>query len=246
MPQQDKSKGEAIDGATDADDAVVLIVEDERGLADLYSAFLEDIYTVRTAYTGEQALELLDETIDVVLLDRRLKEWSGDQLLGVIQDRNLDCKIAMVTAVIPDFDIAELAIDEYLTKSVTREDLRDLVAELLLRAETDITHQELLALISRKIALENEKSTADLSASDEYAKLTHRIDIATDELNIRPEETGTNKHRPDSCQQCDLRWDLSVGDTIGFLKLGAYVWKCTGCGSVTKIPDPSNRRVTRR
>lgn len=229
----------------DSDAGVVLIVEDERDLADLYATFLQDTYTVKTAYTGEEALDLLDDTIDVVLLDRRLKNWTGSQLLGVIQERRLECQIAMVTAVIPDFDIAGLAIDEYVTKSVTREELLTLVEELLLRRESDITQQELLALISRKRVLENEKSDEELAASDEYAKLERRIEIATDRLNIDPQHISANKHRPESCPDCDLRWDVSIGNTVGFLKLGAYIWKCTGCGTTTKIPDPSNRRVTR-
>lgn len=197
-------------GNTTSDDEpeapVVLIVEDERGLADLYTAFLEETYTVRTAYTGDQAVELLDDAVDVALLDRRLEKWSGDQLLGVIQDRKIDCQVAMVTAVAPDFDIAGLAIDEYLMKSISREDLLVLVEELLLRAESDINQQELLALISRKIALENEKATTELEASDEYAKLKRRIEIAKDRLDLAPEQVGSNKHRPDTCPQCDLRW----------------------------------------
>lgn len=60
-----------------------------------------------------------------------------------------------------------------------------------------------------------------------------------------PEEASANKHRLESCPDCDLRGDVSVGNTIGFLKLGAYICNCTGCGTTTKLPDPSNRRVTR-
>lgn len=226
--------------------ATVLIVEDERGLADLYTAYLEDEYAVRTAYTGEEALELLDDAVDIALLDRRLDKWSGDRLLNVIQKRNIDCQVAMVTAVIPDFEIVDLPIDEYLTKPISREGLLETVEELLLRADADIDQQELLALISRKIALKEEKSAAELAASDEYTKLKRQIEVATDRLEDNLEEIGPSKTRPDSCPQCDLRWDLSIGDTIGFLKLGAYVWKCTQCGSIEKVPDPSNRRVTRR
>lgn len=246
MSSREHENGESRTQSTDSETPVVLIVEDERGLADLYTAFLEDRYTVRTAYTGEQALGMLDDAVDVALLDRRLENWSGDQLLGVIQDRKIDCQVAMVTAVAPDFDIAALAIDEYLTKSVSREDLLEIVEELLLRAESDITQQELLALISRRITLENEKSPTELEASDEYRKLKRRIDISTDQLNLDPEAVGLSKHRPEACPHCGLRWDLSVGETIGFLKLGAHVWKCTQCGSIEKVPDPSGRRVTRR
>lgn len=246
MSSREQRHGGVVDQSGDTEPPVVLIVEDETSLADLYTAFLEDTYTVRTAYTGEQALEMLDDDVDVALLDRRLQKWSGDQLVGVIQDRRIDCQVAMVTAVTPDVDIADLAIDEYLTKPISRDDLLEVVEELLLRAETEVTQQELLALISRKIMLENAKSATDLEESDEYRKLKHRIDIARDRLDIDSAQARANKHRPHSCPQCDLRWDLSVGDTVGFLELGAYVWKCIGCGSVERIPDPSNRRVSRR
>lgn len=225
---------------------VVLIVEDERGLADLFTAILEDTYTVRTAYTGDQALDLLDDTVDVALIDRRLDDWSGDQLVTAIHDRNLDCQIAIVTAVAPDFDIVEIAIDDYLTKPVSREELLETVEELLLWTKSDINKQELLALISKKIALENEKSQAELEANDEYSKLERWIELAKERLDIDPEQVGSEKRRPDACPQCDLRWDVSVGDTTGFLELGAYVWKCTLCGNVEDGPDPANRRVTHR
>lgn len=246
MPPRTRQSRDDSEKIDDSDPPVVLIVEDETELADLYTTFLEETYTVRTAYTGEQALKLLDDAVDVALLDRRLQSWSGDQLLGVIQDRQIDCQVAMVTAVAPDFDIAGLPIDAYLTKSVSRSELLEMVEELLLRAEADVDQQELLALISRKISLESTKSEIDLQESDEYRKLERRIEIATDRLDIDPAQVGSNKHRPDSCPQCDLRWDLSVGDTIGFIELGSYVWKCTRCGGIERVPSPSNRRVSRR
>lgn len=83
-------------------DPVVLVVDDEEDLANLYSQWLSDDYAVRTAYNGEQALERLDETVDVVLLDRRMPGLSGDDALNRIREREYDCRVAMVTAVDPD------------------------------------------------------------------------------------------------------------------------------------------------
>lgn len=246
MEKGDGEHGEETTERGAAEPPVVLVVEDERNLADLYTAFLEDTYTVRTAYTGEQALDLLDDTVDVALLDRRLEEWTGSQLLNVIRDRRIDCQVAMVTAVTPDVEIANLSIDEYLTKPISREDLREMVEELLLRAESDIGQRELLALISRKIALEEEKTASELEASNEYVKLERRIEIATDRLDSDPEQFESHKYKPDACSRCDLRWDISVGDAIGFIPLGAYVWKCSQCGNIEKVPDPAGRRIARR
>ncbi len=55
----------------------VLIVDD-RELADMYQQQLAAKYTTRTAYSGTQATEMLDQTVDVMLLDRRMLNVSGE------------------------------------------------------------------------------------------------------------------------------------------------------------------------
>lgn len=228
-----------------ADDPVVLVVDDEVSVADLYTAYLADEYDVRTAYSGEDALELLTRDVDVALLDRRLVEWSGDELVTVIKDRQLDCQIALVTAVEPDFDIVDLAIDTYIQKPVTQEDLLDTVEELLLWRHSPKDAQELLALVSRKLVLEQEKSRSELQTSTRYAKLERRIEFAENRLHLRLGDAGS-KFRPPKCGRCGMRWDVSVGDTVGFIQLSSYVWKCTQCGNVEKNTDPHDRHIARR
>ena len=109
----------------------VLIVEDERELADLYGEWLEMAgCSVRTAYDGRAAIEYLDSEVDVVLLDRRLPEIRGKQVLERIRDSERDCSVAMVTAVEPEVDIVEMGFDEYIVKPVEQAELTDLVDEL--------------------------------------------------------------------------------------------------------------------
>ena len=69
----------------------ILVVDDERQLADLYATWVGDDYAVRTAYDGQSALEQADEAVDVVLLDRHMPDLTGDEVLGRIRDRGLDC-----------------------------------------------------------------------------------------------------------------------------------------------------------
>ncbi|MFB6198617.1 MAG: response regulator transcription factor, partial [Halobacteriaceae archaeon] len=85
--------------------ATVLVVEDERNLADLFGTWLEGEYDVRVSYTGEDALEEFDDGVDVVLLDRRMPDISGDEILKEINQSVHECQVAMVTGVDPDFDI---------------------------------------------------------------------------------------------------------------------------------------------
>ena len=158
-----------------ADLPMVLVVEDEPDLADLYATWLRDEYRVRVAYGGREALEELDEEIEVVLLDRRMPDLSGDEALEAIRERDVGCRVAMVTAVEPDFDIVAMGFDDYLVKPVSRDSLKETVENLLRRNTYDDGIQELFALASKKALLESEKDAATLEEHEEYQELTERV-----------------------------------------------------------------------
>lgn len=226
-------------------DPTVLIVEDKRSLADLYALWLNDGYAVETAYTGSQALDLLDDSIDIVLLDRRLPDSSGKQILREIQNRESEYQVAMVSAVQPSIDIADLPIDEYITKPVEREQLLESVAELTLRTAANSTKQQLLAAISRRITLEQDQHEINLDENSEYQSLLREIEQLESDLEVSPHEIGS-RHRPDACPECDLRWDVAVDEVVGFVPLAAHVWKCELCGEVVGHRDPEDRHIARR
>jgi DNA-binding response OmpR family regulator len=162
---------------------VVLIVEDEPDLADLYATWLDDEYRVRVAYGGREALEELDEDVSVVLLDRRMPDLSGDEALAEIRSRGFDCRVAMVTAVEPDFDIVAMGFDDYLVKPVSKDALHDTVSNLLLRNAYDEGVQELFALASKKALLESEKGPTALAESEEYRELDEQLTELRRELD---------------------------------------------------------------
>jgi DNA-binding response OmpR family regulator len=163
---------------------VVLVVDDNRAIANTYTAFLSDEYTVRTAYNGKEALDELGPSVDVVLLDRRMPEVSGDAVLEEIGSRQLDCRVVMLTAVDPDFDIIDMGFDEYLVKPIEREELNEVVREMLERATYDDDFRRFLALVSKKATLEEEKSSAELEASDEYERIRDRIEERREDVGI--------------------------------------------------------------
>jgi DNA-binding response OmpR family regulator len=167
-----------------AETPLVLVVDDNRAIANTYTAFLSDEYDVRTAYDGKEALEKLDPGVDVVLLDRRMPEVSGDAVLEEIESRQLDCRVVMVTAVDPDFDIIDMGFDEYLVKPIEREELNDVVAEMLERARFDDGFRRFLALVSKKATLEDEKSSAELEASEEYEKIESRLTERREQVGV--------------------------------------------------------------
>lgn len=163
--------------------ATVLVVDDEEAYVDAYATWLGERYRVKTATSGERAIDQLDIEVDVVLLDRRMPGLSGDEVLRSIRDRSFDCRVAMITAVEPDFDIIEMGFDEYLVKPVSRDDLFDIVETLLTRAEFDARVQECFSLVSKKTALESVMDTDHLQAAEEYQRLQERIQRIETEMN---------------------------------------------------------------
>ena len=115
--------------------ADVLVVDDEPDIAESYEMWLREDHDVEVATSGEAALEALDESVDVLLLDRRMPEMSGDEVLRALADRPADPTTVLVTAVDPGFDIVDLEFDTYLTKPVTGSDVVEVVERLTDRTE---------------------------------------------------------------------------------------------------------------
>ncbi|WP_435157246.1 HalX domain-containing protein [Haladaptatus sp. DFWS20] len=159
-----------------ADEPTILVVDDEKDVTDLYATWLEDSFEVRRAYEGREALDLLDDEVNVVLLDRRMPGLSGDEVLADLRDRDLRSRVVMVTAVKPDFDIIEMGFDDYLVKPVSKDDLYTTVEGMLTRVEYDDQLQEYFSLVSKKAVLESEKSEEELAENDEYQRLTTRVE----------------------------------------------------------------------
>jgi DNA-binding response OmpR family regulator len=118
----------------------------------------------------------MDEDVDAVLLDRRMPGMSGDEVLEHIREEGYDCRVAMVTAIDPDFDILDMGFDEYVVKPVSRDDLYDTVEQLLTYSTYDDTFQEYFSLVSKRAAIQTSKSPSTLEANEEYQQLNDRID----------------------------------------------------------------------
>ncbi len=168
---------------SESDPPVVLIVEDEPDVAETYRLWLEADYEVRMAQDGDEGLELLDESVDVVLLDRMMPGLSGDEVLERIRERDLGCRVSMVTAVEPDFDILEMGFDAYLSKPIRSEELHETVENLLERSAYDDLLQRYYSLVEKRATLEATKSNAELAESDEYESLKAEIEEMRGELS---------------------------------------------------------------
>jgi len=156
----------------------VLIVDDEQEVADVYAFRLKRSYDVRTAYGGQQAVDAVDDDVDVVLLDRRMPEMSGDEVLEVIRAEGYDCRVIMTTAVEPEFEIIEMPFDDYLCKPIEQATLTEALEKQLTAKQYDATVSDLFRATSKLSVLEAERTAEELEDSAEYQQLKRLTDEA--------------------------------------------------------------------
>jgi DNA-binding response OmpR family regulator len=113
--------------------STVLVVEDEPQVAASLRDLLErEGYTVRVAGSIAEARRALDASIDVMLLDWRLPDGEGIDLLKELR-KTSDLPVLMVTARVEVIDRVlglEIGADDYVTKPV---EPRELLARLKVR-----------------------------------------------------------------------------------------------------------------
>lgn len=168
---------------------VVLVVDNDPRLVTMHASWLEEEYQIERAYDGEEALRKLTDEIDVVLLDRRMPGLSGEEVLDRIRDLRLGCRVIMLSAVEPDFDILEMGFDAYVVKPGTREELKDVIADVLARNAYDSEVQEYLALSAKRAILRAEKTESALQRDDRYRRLEARLHELESSVDTDDEES---------------------------------------------------------
>lgn len=162
----------------EAETPVVAIVEDNESLVDLYTEWARGSYEVRSSTTGAEALAAIDDEVDVVVLDRKLPDTDGDDILSALRERGNTAQVAIVTAVDADFDILELPFDDYLHKPVSKTAFDETLDQLLRRSQYERSLRELHELAAKRAALEAVKSHEELSDSKEYQQLLDELEQA--------------------------------------------------------------------
>lgn len=205
------------------DTPTILFVDDESALADGYAATLRDEYDTRVAYGGRAGLDRLDETVDVVCLDRRMPGMAGEEILEAIRDAGYDCRVVMLTGVEPDVEVPDMAFDDYLVKPVANDDLRETVDRLV--AETgdpfDTSVFDALgdakarrcraALVDEARSAQELSEATDLSLPTIYRRLNSLQQAGLVESRTT---TDTNGNHYQTFTAVDTRIEVEVGDSI--------------------------------
>lgn len=152
----------------------VLIVEDERGLAEEIETFLkQEHFVCDIAITGEDASEKLAVNLyDFVLLDLGLPDYDGIDLLKEAKKANADAAFIIITArstVGDKIKGLDLGADDYLAKPFS-------LAEM---------HARMLAIGRRKFGLKSSITTIDGFTIDIQAR---KVRFGEDEISLTRKE----------------------------------------------------------
>lgn len=158
----------------ESDPATVLVVDDEEEVADVYALRLRNEYETRVAYGGEEALDVIDTAVDVVLLDRRMPDIAGDAVLEAIRENGYDCRVIMLTAVDPGLDIVDMPFDDYLCKPVEKEDLVAAIEQQLQIQRYDEQLSAYLEVTAKLALLESELPPQEQADNEELNRLQER------------------------------------------------------------------------
>lgn len=120
----------------------ILVVDDDPGLADILKKVLQsDGYRVLWAQDGFQALYLLDECPDLILLDLMLPRMDGWEVCQQVRARS-DVPILMLTAISGESNVLrglDLGADGYIVKPFSIRELQARIQATLRRAKAPLS-----------------------------------------------------------------------------------------------------------
>ncbi len=104
----------------------ILVVDDEKDIVDIlkYSLEKEQEFTVFTAYNGKEALEQMENTPDLVLLDIMMPETNGFEVCKQVKQNPGTSKIPVIFLTAKENEIdeilgLELGADDYIHKPLS-------------------------------------------------------------------------------------------------------------------------------
>ena len=132
----------------------ILIVEDDATLRILYQAYLQKEFTITTKNNGEEALEFLNhETVDLIISDIQMPKMSGLELRSQLEKKDTFFTPFIFLSRLQDThtlqNANQLGIDDYLDKSIQKEQLLLSIHRVLARFEQ--VYKSLSQRVNQKI-----------------------------------------------------------------------------------------------
>jgi DNA-binding response OmpR family regulator len=191
----------------------VLVVDDERALADLVGSYLtRDGFEVSMAHDGQQAIDQARRVDpDVMVLDLGLPAIDGVEVCRVVRTFS-DCYIVMLTARTDEIDkLIGLSVgaDDYLTKPFSPRELLARIHAMLRRPRTSTTSGQPAQEAPPRVfgALSIDVAGREVRCDGEAVALTRTEFDLLEALSARPKLVFSRR------QLIDAVWDQTwVGD----------------------------------
>ena len=126
----------------------LLIVDDEKNIRDLIKYNLEQVgYEILEATNGVEALNMVNQEIDLVILDLMIPKIDGLEVCKKIRSKQelKDIGIIMLTAKDEELDRIlglEIGADDYMTKPFSIRELRSRIKAVLRRTKGDVSQNK--------------------------------------------------------------------------------------------------------
>ncbi|MFC1703556.1 response regulator [Candidatus Omnitrophota bacterium] len=114
----------------------ILICDDELGIRESLKLILEKDYKVLSAVNGTECLDCLSQTadIDLVLMDIKMPQVNGIEILRQIKSNNPKIKVIMVTgykSVETATEAVKAGASDYIVKPFNSKDILDTLKKVL-------------------------------------------------------------------------------------------------------------------
>ena len=177
----------------------ILFVDDEKLACEVFKAQFSDQFTIHTAISGMEALEVADHhDIAVLLSDQRMPEMTGNRLLARIRDIRPET-IRMIITAYADIEAAIEAINtgevyRYISKPYDETELRTILQQaieryFLVRERERLTAEKLESM--RKIARANRLSAVGTLAAGVAHEINNPLVAISTFLQMVPEKRKT-------------------------------------------------------
>lgn len=149
----------------------ILIIEDEKKISDIVKSYLErDGFNVTVAETGREALKLIKDKFDLIILDLKLPDIDGEEICSTIR-KTSDIPIIMLTAKSSEEERVKglgMGADDYVVKPFSPRELIARVKAHLRRTKKG----ERKSLSFNEGALKIDTSAMEVKKRDKAISLT--------------------------------------------------------------------------
>lgn len=173
----------------------IMVVDDEMIIRESLAGWLErDGYLVDTAANGETALEMLAaKPYDIMLVDIKMDGMSGLEVLKIVNDRELDTAVVMITAygsISSAIEAMKCGAVEYLLKPFDPEEIGLLIEKIIARQDQEKENAYLRSEVKQQARFES--MIGQSRAMQQVFDLINDV-APTDSTVLITGETGTGK-----------------------------------------------------